>query len=97
MSRRRFALGLALRLAVALIVALGHRALGGWLAGLDPLDELISGRRFAVGVAIALFVPLRIATWFVVAPALGAYALRGIVGLVREGREQVTRGAEGVP
>jgi hypothetical protein len=58
----------ALRAAVCLGLLLLQAGVGRWLAGLDVLDELVTGDRLGVGVALALLVPLRALTWFV-APA----------------------------
>jgi hypothetical protein len=59
-------LKMGLRAGVCLAVLLLQGWLGGWLAGLDVLDELVSGSRLLVGAALVLLVPLRVLAWFVV-------------------------------
>ncbi|MEZ4235288.1 MAG: hypothetical protein R3F59_03845 [Myxococcota bacterium] len=58
----------ALRLAVAVAVGLAHRAVGGWLAALDPI-ALATGPGVVLVAGLALVLaPLRVAVWFVLPP-----------------------------
>lgn len=59
-------LKMGLRAGVCLGIVLLQGWVGGWLAGRDVLDELISGDRLFVAGALSLLVPLRVLAWFVV-------------------------------
>ena len=56
---------LALRFVLGLVALSLHGALGRYLAGLDPIDELVSGERIPVLFAAIVFFPLRAFVWFV--------------------------------
>lgn len=54
-----------LRGTLGLLLLGSHSALGGWLARLDPIDELVSGQRICVAAALVGLVLLRALVWFV--------------------------------